>query len=91
MTIHLPDDVERDILAQVDNGRFASVDDALAAAARLLLRELDQRPTKPVTAANDPGLGSIGAMRDAADELDQVVAEAYRRRRQETWRDVAVE
>jgi Arc/MetJ-type ribon-helix-helix transcriptional regulator len=34
MTIHLPNDVERDILAEVHNGHFASVDDALAAAWR---------------------------------------------------------
>jgi hypothetical protein len=30
-------------------------------------------------------------MRDAADELDQIVADAYRRRREEIWRDIAVE
>jgi hypothetical protein len=32
MTIHLPNDVERDILAEVHSGHFASVDDALAVA-----------------------------------------------------------
>jgi len=34
MTIHLPNDVERDILAEVHSGHFASVDDALAEAWR---------------------------------------------------------
>jgi hypothetical protein len=34
MTIHLPNDVERDILAEVHSGHFASVDDALAIAWR---------------------------------------------------------
>ena len=34
MTIHLPNDVEREILAEVHNGKFASVDDALAVAWR---------------------------------------------------------
>jgi Arc/MetJ-type ribon-helix-helix transcriptional regulator len=34
MTIHLPNDVERDILAEVHRGHFASVDDALAEAWR---------------------------------------------------------
>jgi Arc/MetJ-type ribon-helix-helix transcriptional regulator len=34
MTIHLPNDVERDILAEVHSGHFASVDDALTAAWR---------------------------------------------------------
>lgn len=32
MTIHLPNEVERDILAEVDSGHFSSVDDALTAA-----------------------------------------------------------
>jgi Arc/MetJ-type ribon-helix-helix transcriptional regulator len=32
MTIHLPNEVERDILAEVHSGHFASVDDALAVA-----------------------------------------------------------
>jgi hypothetical protein len=30
-------------------------------------------------------------MRDAADELDEIVADAYRKRRDEPWRDIAVE
>jgi Arc/MetJ-type ribon-helix-helix transcriptional regulator len=34
MTIHLPHEVERDILAEVHSGHFASVDDALTAAWR---------------------------------------------------------
>jgi Arc/MetJ-type ribon-helix-helix transcriptional regulator len=40
MTIHLPQDVERSIQAAVYRGRFASVDDAMTQAARLLLREI---------------------------------------------------
>jgi Arc/MetJ-type ribon-helix-helix transcriptional regulator len=38
MTIHLPDELERDIRSEVDRGRFASIVDAMAEAARLLLR-----------------------------------------------------
>ncbi len=34
MTIQLPNVIERDILAEVHNGHFASVDDALAEAWR---------------------------------------------------------
>jgi Arc/MetJ-type ribon-helix-helix transcriptional regulator len=84
MTINLPIDVERSIEAAVHNGRFASVDDAIAEAWRLFLRHpLQPRPT--------PGLGSIGAMRDAADELDEIVADAMKRRERETWRDISVE
>jgi hypothetical protein len=30
-------------------------------------------------------------MRDAADELDEIVADAYRKRREEPWRDIPVE
>ena len=38
MTIHLPHDLESSILAGVRSGHFASVDEAMAEAARLLLR-----------------------------------------------------
>ena len=40
MTIHLPNDLESSIEAVVHSGRFASVDDAMAEAARLLLRQI---------------------------------------------------
>ena len=91
MTIMLPDELERSIQAAVQSGRFASVDDAMAEAARLLLRELDRGQPGPGGNPSTPGLGSIGAMRDAADELDEIVADAYRKRREETWRDISVE
>jgi Arc/MetJ-type ribon-helix-helix transcriptional regulator len=68
MTIHLPHDLESSIQAAVHNSRFASVDDAMAEAARLLLREISQgQPESTATAS----MGSIGAMRDAADEVDE--------------------
>jgi Arc/MetJ-type ribon-helix-helix transcriptional regulator len=93
MTITLPNDLENSVQAAVHSGRFASVDDAMAEAVRLLLRELKQGhpQAKPEGNASTPGLGSIGAMRDAADELDEIVADAYRKRREETWRDFSVE
>lgn len=89
MTIRLPKDVENLIQAAVQSGYFASVDDAMTKAAHLLLQELKQtqhaahpirHDTKP-----DPVLGS---MRDAADELDQIVADAMKRRREEPWRAI---
>jgi hypothetical protein len=43
----------------------------MAEAARLLLRQESQQP--PANTADDTGLGSIGAMRDDADLLDQAV------------------
>jgi len=93
MTIRLPNDLEGQVQAAVRSGRFASVDDAMAEAARLLLRELDQRrQAEPPRAEHDPGPDLfLGSMRDAAVELDEIVADAYRRRTQETWRDLDVE
>ena len=85
MTIHLPNDLERDIKAAVHNGRFRSVDDAMAEAARLLLRELDRLPQTADNAANS-GLGSIGAMRDDADLLDQAVEHAMKVKEERPWR-----
>jgi len=37
MTIHLPQDVESSLQAAVHSGHFASIDEAIAEAARLLL------------------------------------------------------
>ena len=77
MTIHLPEDLERSIQAAVHSGHFASADDALIAAA--------VRPSSgmPPTRQPQPGIGSIGAMRDAADEMDEIVADAMKQRREE--------
>jgi Arc/MetJ-type ribon-helix-helix transcriptional regulator len=85
MTIHLPTDLETLIEAVVHSGRFASVDDAMAEAARLLLRTIKQESPAPKPATEPPLLGS---MRDAADELDEIVAEAMKRRREEPWRTI---
>jgi hypothetical protein len=58
------------------------------------MQRLQRELSSKIAAARprpDAGLGSIGAMRDAADELDEIVADAMKRRQQETWRDVPVE
>lgn len=68
MTIHLPPDVERDILAEVHSGHFASVDDAIAKAWRSFQR---QRPGEQLS-AHPTGMGSIGAMHDDAELLEQI-------------------
>jgi Arc/MetJ-type ribon-helix-helix transcriptional regulator len=90
MTIDLPDDLERFLRAEVQSGHFASEADAIAEAVRLLRRQLG--PATPPTpspdehtaeAATDPVLG---AMRDAADEMDEIVAEAMSHREQLLWR-----
>lgn len=47
MTIHLSKDLETSILALVQGGRFSSVDDAMAEAARLLLKQSPPGNAKP--------------------------------------------
>ena len=42
MMIQLPSDLETSIQAAVQSGRFASVDDAMTEAVRLLLRTIPQ-------------------------------------------------
>jgi Arc/MetJ-type ribon-helix-helix transcriptional regulator len=84
MTINLPDDLERSVRARVNCGLFPSVDELVAHAVRSFLHE------PPARSATN-GLGSIGAMADAADELDEVVADAMKHRREDGWRDISVE
>ena len=93
MTINLPDDLENSIRAAVEDGRFASVDDAMADAVRLLLRGQELgAPVNPPGRAIDPGPDTfLGSMRDDAELIDEIVADAYRKRREETWRDIAFE
>ena len=55
------------------------VDDAIAEATHLLPREISQGQP------NAARMGSIGAMREAADELDEFVADSMTRRREEPW------
>ncbi len=85
MTIQLPEYLASSVEAAVSNGRFPSVDAAMAEAVRLLLREIDSAPQKANDAAS-PGLGSIGAMRDEAELLDQAVEHAMKVREERPWR-----
>ncbi|WP_406694113.1 hypothetical protein V5E97_24005 [Singulisphaera sp. Ch08] len=89
MTIQLPKELESSIEAAVHSGRFASFDEAMAEAARLLLRALANRPQHPSADFDDDPV--IGSMREAADEMDEIVADAYRKRGEEKWRDLPVE
>jgi Arc/MetJ-type ribon-helix-helix transcriptional regulator len=75
MTIHLPEDLEQFLRDQVGSGRYASETDVIREA---LERLRDQVP--PIGG----GRGSLGAMQDAAEELDEVVEQAMRLRRQ-SW------
>ena len=48
MTIHLPEDLESSLRDLVGRGRFASIDEAIGEAARLLLRQqAGPQPTNP--------------------------------------------
>ena len=92
MIINLPNDLESSIRAEVASGHFATIDDAMAEAARLLLRELrlghrNPAPASP-TSSYDPALGSIGAMSGDAELLDEIVADAYRQRDVKPWREI---
>ena len=88
MTIHLPDDLKRFIRGEVRSGHFASEEDAIAEAVRLLQRQASQGPMQTPVASDTIGKPDpvLGAMRDAADELDEIVAEAMRHREQQPWR-----
>lgn len=89
MTIQVPPEVEKFILAAVQSGRFASVDEAIAEAARLLVRELNRKqPTPPPANASDETPDPwLGLMRDDAELMDEIVADAYRQRRDDKWRE----
>jgi len=89
ITIRLPDDLERFVRAEVQCGHFASEDEAIAEAVRLLRLRQSQSATTPLAAnQSDPVLG---ALRDAANELAEVVAEAMSHREQQPWRLAAGE
>ena len=66
MTIQLPHDLETSVLSLVQRGQFVSVDDAMAEAARLLLRQ--QPVGKPLTEDEfDRHLLAIGLMSQLPD------------------------
>jgi hypothetical protein len=55
---------------------------------RQLRDELDQKLSALPAAASDPDADPLlGLWRDYADEMDEIVADAYRRRREEPWRE----
>lgn len=87
MNITLPNELENRVRAVVRSGRFASLDDAMAEAARLLLRDLDRgQQAKAEAGASDTGPGFIGALRDDAEWLDRAVEHAMKVREERPWR-----
>ncbi len=70
MTIHLPEDLENSLRAEVARERFASLDEALAEDARLLLKQ--SRPPFEATAEASlfdvlDRLGLIGCVEGSPD------------------------
>ncbi len=87
MTIHLPHDLESSIEAVVHSGRFTSVDDAMAEAARLLLRQMKQEELEPKRMTTDaPPDPLFGMWREDAALLDEIVDHAMKNRRERPWR-----
>ncbi len=84
MTIHLSEDLQRFVRELVESGRYPSADDVIRDALERLRKHAPALPA-------GPGPGSIGAMRDAADELDEVVEHAMKLRREEPWRPISLE
>lgn len=77
MTIHLPEELERFVHDQVTAGRYPSETEVIREALERLRRQ-----SPPV----NPGLGSIGAMHDDAELLDQAVEHAMTVREERPWR-----
>jgi putative addiction module CopG family antidote len=76
MTIDLPVDLERFVHDEVQAGRYPSEQEVIRAA----LEQLRARTPRP-----SPGPGSIGALRDDAEFLDQAVEHAMRVRERRSW------
>ncbi len=70
MTIHLPENLESSILAAVHSGRYASLDDAMAEAASLLVQRLRQEQTQTKQSAASQAAPAVHKpIWEVADEL----------------------
>jgi Arc/MetJ-type ribon-helix-helix transcriptional regulator len=85
MTIHLPPNIESSIQAAVQCGRFASLDEAMTEAASLLVQRLNQEQAARPT-AEPPSDPLLGAWREDADLLDEIVEHAMKVREERPWR-----
>jgi Arc/MetJ-type ribon-helix-helix transcriptional regulator len=86
MTIHLPLHIERSIEAAVHSGHFASVDEAMTKAASLLLEQLNHEQAQAKPATQRPADPLLGAWREDADLLDEIVEHAMKVREERPWR-----
>ena len=90
MTISVSKDVETTINAAVCSGRFASADEMVDKLVRDYARRHQMRPLLQPTDAKD-GEDTpdpfLGLMRDDTELMDEIVADAYRHRREDKWRE----
>jgi Arc/MetJ-type ribon-helix-helix transcriptional regulator len=92
MTIHLPEDLGRCVREEVLSGRYSSADEAVVQIVRAYFRnQAEAAQSAPHAAAEVKTDSLLGMWRDAAEELDGIVADAMKRRRDEPWRAVACE
>jgi Arc/MetJ-type ribon-helix-helix transcriptional regulator len=82
MMIQLPEHLARYVHDQVLAGRFRTEDEVILDA---LERHRQAQPPPAALPTTDPVLG---CMREDAELMDEIVADAYRHRREETWRDI---
>jgi Arc/MetJ-type ribon-helix-helix transcriptional regulator len=90
MTIHLSKDVENSIIAAVQSGEFASADEMVSKLVREYSQRLRQQPTHANNADATPD-PLMGLWQDYAEEMDEIVADAMKRRKEEPWRVIAGE
>lgn len=69
MTIHLPEDLESSIRAEVDRGRFASVDEAVAEAVRTYFQQ-----EVPGVAGPDPA-GVPSGRKPIWEQIQEIAAD----------------
>lgn len=86
MTIHTSKDVENAINAAVRSGQFASADEMVDKLVRDYARRHPVQP--PVPNEGETPDPFLGLMHDHTELMDEIVADAYRHRREDKWREV---
>jgi hypothetical protein len=72
MTIHLPPEVEKSLIAKVESGMFPSLDAAMTRAAHLLLEQIEQSPpAKPKVKARPARSARTGQKPLTLEEFHQ--------------------
>jgi Arc/MetJ-type ribon-helix-helix transcriptional regulator len=85
MTIQLPEHLQRYVHEQVLAGRFRTEDDVILDALERHRQAQHLPSASPAAATPDP---ILGCMREDAELMDEIVADAYRHRHEDTWREI---